>query len=53
MDRTARLAHLVSGTSAGRRAAALRDELRARRAPRHWTSLFGGVGSIIGTLIGV
>lgn len=40
---TARAARLVSGTSAGRRAAALSEELRRRRAPLHWTNLFGVV----------
>ncbi len=40
---TARLSRLVSGTSAGRRATALREELRMRRAPLHWTNLFGVV----------
>ncbi|GAA2050356.1 cytochrome b [Leifsonia soli] len=38
---TARLAGVVSGSAAGRRAAALRDELRARRVPLHWTNMFG------------
>lgn len=42
---TARLARVVSGTAAGRRAAALREELRSRRAPLHWTNLFGVVAS--------
>ncbi|SEA39356.1 cytochrome bc1 complex cytochrome b subunit [Leifsonia sp. 21MFCrub1.1] len=38
---TARLAGVVSVSAAGRRAAALRDELRARRVPLHWTNMFG------------
>ena len=40
---TTRLSRLVSGTSAGRRTASLREELRMRRAPLHWTNLFGVV----------
>ncbi|MFP3670685.1 hypothetical protein SB717_36990, partial [Priestia sp. SIMBA_032] len=38
---TTRLAGVVSGTSAGKRLAALRGELRMRRAPLHWTNMFG------------
>ncbi|MDR6969770.1 cytochrome b N-terminal domain-containing protein [Leifsonia shinshuensis] len=40
---TARLSRVVSNTSAGRRAVGLREELRMRRAPLHWTNLFGVV----------
>ncbi|MFF9564719.1 cytochrome bc complex cytochrome b subunit [Leifsonia sp. NPDC014704] len=38
---TARLAGVVSNSAAGRRVAALRDELRTRRVPLHWTNMFG------------
>ncbi|WP_374009211.1 cytochrome bc complex cytochrome b subunit [Leifsonia sp. LS-T14] len=40
---TERASRLVAGTSAGCRATAMREEFRRRRAPLHWTNLFGVV----------
>jgi len=40
---TLRLSRVASGSALGRRVRALRDELGMRRAPLHWTSMFGVV----------
>lgn len=44
-DLTGRLADRLSRTAPGRRAARLRDELRHRVVPTHWTSLFGVIAA--------